>query len=49
MLTARFSWNIAGLKTRKEVLEWYLNFNSGGSVHTEQELQKVRDLLAVED
>jgi hypothetical protein len=49
MPTARFSWNIAGLKTRKEVLEWYLNFNSGGTIHTEQELQKVRDLLAVED
>lgn len=48
MLTARFSWNIAGLKTRAEVLEWYLNFNAGGTVHTVAELEKVRALLAVE-
>jgi hypothetical protein len=45
MLVARFSWNIAALKTKREVLEWYLNFNSGGTIHTEDELQKVRDLL----
>ena len=45
LLVARFSWNIAALDTRREVLEWYLNFNSGGSVHTEEELQKVRDML----
>lgn len=48
MMTARFSWNIAGLRTRSEVLEWYLNFNAGGTVHTEQELDKVRRLLETE-
>lgn len=48
MLTAKFSWNIADLKTRKGVLEWYLNFNAGGTVHTEAELAKVRALLDAE-
>ena len=45
MITTSFSWNIAALETRREVLEWYLNFNSGGTIHTEKELQKVRDML----
>jgi hypothetical protein len=45
MLVARFSWNVASLETREEVLRWYLNFNAGGTVHTEDELQKVRDML----
>lgn len=48
MLVARFSWNIAGLRTRAEVLEWYLNFNSGGTIHTKAELEKVRQLLDFE-
>lgn len=48
MLIARFSWNIAELQTRAEVLEWYLNFNAGGTVHTKQELDRVRRLLRKE-
>lgn len=44
----RFSWNIAALDTRAEVLEWYLAFNSGGSVHTQEELDRVRGLLEAE-
>lgn len=37
--------NINDLKTRKEVLQWYLEFNSGGTVHTEEELTRVREML----
>lgn len=33
------------LKTRKEILNWYLEFNSGGTIHTEEELDKVRKML----
>jgi len=40
-----FSWNIASLKTRKEVLRWYLDFNSGGTDHTPEELDKVGKML----
>jgi len=49
MLTANFSWNIAALKTRREVLEWYINFNSGGTVHTIEEINRVKDLLEKEN
>ncbi len=34
-----------GSFNEKEVLEWYLEMNSGGTPHTEQELDKVRDML----
>jgi|688.fasta_scaffold168898_3 hypothetical protein len=37
--------NINNLKTKKEVLQWYLEFNAGGTIHTEEELNKVRKLL----
>jgi uncharacterized protein with ParB-like and HNH nuclease domain len=40
--------NINNLKTRKEVLQWYLEMNSGGVVHTKEELDKVRKLLEQE-
>ena len=40
--------NVNNLKTRKEVLQWYLEFNSGGVVHTNEELDKVRRLLKQE-
>ena len=33
------------VKTREEVLSWYLDLNSGGTVHTEEELTKVRGLI----
>lgn len=41
--------NINDLKTRKEVLKWYLEFNSGGTVHTEAELDKVRKMIEEEE
>ena len=28
--------NINDLKTREEVLKWYIDFNSGGTVHSEE-------------
>lgn len=36
---------INNLKTRMEVLNWYLEMNSGGTPHTKQELNKVVFLL----
>ncbi|KKN91231.1 hypothetical protein LCGC14_0220990 [marine sediment metagenome] len=41
-------FHINNLKTRKEVLQWYLDINSGGVVHTADELDKVRELLEKE-
>lgn len=36
---------VNNLKTRKEVLEWYLQINRGGVIHTKEEIQKVEELL----
>lgn len=43
-----FKWRIASLDTRAEILEWYLAFNSGGTVHTKKELDRVRAMLEEE-
>ncbi len=43
-----FLFNINDLRTREEVLQWYLDINTGGVVHTPEEIWKVRDLLALE-
>jgi uncharacterized protein with ParB-like and HNH nuclease domain len=34
-------WHVNDLKTRKEVLSWYLEMNSGGTPHTKEELERV--------
>lgn len=38
-------FNINNLKTRREVLLWYLEINSNGTPHTEEEINKVRELI----
>jgi len=40
--------NINDLPTRKDVLEWYIQFNSGGTIHTEEEIERVKKLLEAE-
>lgn len=44
----RLRFHINSLKTRKEVLNWYLQINSGGTVHSQSELERVAKLLAAE-
>lgn len=39
---------INDLKTRKEVLQWYLELNDGGTPHTSEEINKVKELLKTE-
>ncbi|MDD4779154.1 MAG: DUF262 domain-containing protein [Tissierellia bacterium] len=41
-------FNVNNLKTRKEVLQWYIEFNTGGTVHTEEEIERVKRLLKKE-
>lgn len=48
MFVAKFSWNVANLPTRSQVLDWYLKLNSSGVVHSPEELAKVRALLEQE-
>ena len=40
-----FEFSVNTLKTRREVLEWYLQLNSGGVVHSKQEIDKVQNML----
>ena len=40
---------INNLQTRKEVLQWYIELNSGGTVHTDAEIARVEELLKKED
>jgi len=44
----RLRFHINTLETRQEILQWYLDINSGGVVHTADELRKVRELLDLE-
>ena len=37
--------HVNDLKTRREVLTWYLEMNSGGTPHTKDELNQVQQLL----
>jgi hypothetical protein len=40
--------NINDLQTKAEVLQWYIDFNSGGVVHTDEEIGRVKRLLEKE-
>jgi len=44
ILTARFRWNVNDLATRQEVLQWYIDLNSGGTIHSPDEIERVRRL-----
>lgn len=41
-------WRIYELQTRREVLQYYLDMNAGGTPHSEKEIARVRKLLAKE-
>jgi hypothetical protein len=41
----RFKLNISALKTMADVIHWYVGINAGGTVHTQEEIQKALDLL----
>lgn len=49
MMNCRMRWYVNDLTTRKQVLQWYLDLNTGGVLHTKQELDKVRLLLEGEE
>jgi uncharacterized protein with ParB-like and HNH nuclease domain len=42
-LSLRFEIN--NLKTRKEILRWYVDLNSGGTVHSEGEIARVQAMI----
>lgn len=40
--------NVNNLKTRKEVLQWYIEMNEGGTPHSSEEIDRVKALLEKE-
>lgn len=48
ILRCRFVFMVNSLKTRAEVIQWYLDINTGGVVHTDDEISRVRALLEAE-
>ena len=45
MIQCCFHIHVADLKTREEVLKWYLDMNTGGTYHTDAEIDKVKKLI----
>lgn len=46
---ASFGWHINDLRTRADVLRWYLEINATGTPHTQAELEHVEMLLQKEE
>ena len=44
-----FRVHVNALKTRAEVLTWYLQINAGGVVHSDEEIERVKELLKEEE
>lgn len=42
------TYSVNNLKTRQEVLQWYIEMNSGGTPHSKEEIDRVKDLLRKE-
>ena len=49
VLDCDFLMHVNELESRSDVLRWYLEINSGGVVHTNEEIEKVRKLLEQEE
>ena len=38
--------NINNLKSEKEVLQWYVDMNTGGTPHTDEEIERVKKMIS---
>ncbi len=38
-------WHVNDLETRDDVLRWYVDLNRGGTVHSDEEIDRVRGLI----
>lgn len=45
MADCYLTFHINNLQTKSEVLTWYIEMNSGGTIHTESEINRVKKLL----
>jgi hypothetical protein len=48
-LHCRLRMNVNNLQTRRELLQYYIQFNAGGVVHSDEEIERVRALLKAEE
>ena len=48
-ITQSIKLNVNDLKTRKEVLQWYVDMNTGGTPHTTDEINRVKILIEREN
>ncbi len=39
------SFQVNDLLTREEVLQWYIDLNTGGTDHTDEEINRVKEML----
>ena len=37
--------NINDLKSKKEVLQWYVDMNAGGTPHTNEEINRIKKMI----
>ena len=45
-VTTRILIRINDLQYEKDVLQWYIEMNEGGTPHTKEEIQKVKDMVS---
>nr|DAE33804.1 MAG TPA: hypothetical protein [Bacteriophage sp.] len=38
--------NVNDLKSEKEVLQWYVDMNAGGTPHTNEEIERVKKMIS---
>lgn len=46
---AGFHFHVNDLDDRKDILQWYIDLNDGGVVHTTEEINKVKKMLEEEE
>ena len=44
-ITTRLSIRINDLQYKKDVLQWYVEMNEGGTPHSKEEIQKVKEMI----
>lgn len=37
--------NVNNLKSKEEVLQWYIDMNAGGTPHSKEEIQRVQKMM----
>jgi uncharacterized protein with ParB-like and HNH nuclease domain len=45
MASAMIHLNVNDLKSKREVLQWYIDMNAGGTPHTKEEIERVSKML----